>query len=229
MQDILLVRQKHQADRAGLHFDYRIVIGDKAYSWATKKGLPDPGKSIVLHEQPIHDAKYATSKRIVIPKGQYGAGVTELDYAQRGKAEIEQGKYVLHLNDGTRFLIKHMPNYGAKQWLFLNISGMGKGKGQTKMAEENVVNRYLEKVAVSLELHKHKQTGKHKWYIKGAKTEAGYGPTGIKAHKHARTKTSRKGIQLTVSKAKVTASHPRLKKSKSQASTRIGLNSKVKK
>ena len=29
---VLFTRQRHEADRAGLHWDYRIVIGDKAYS-----------------------------------------------------------------------------------------------------------------------------------------------------------------------------------------------------
>lgn len=125
-KEILLVRQRHDADRAGLHFDYRIVLGDKAFSWATKKDIPQPGKSIILHEQPVHDTKYALSKKIIIPKGQYGAGVTTLDFARKGKARIKDGEYVLDLNDGTRFLIKHMPKYGPKQWLFYNITGLGK-------------------------------------------------------------------------------------------------------
>jgi primosomal protein N' len=126
--DILLVRQRHEADRAGLHFDYRIVIGDKAYSWATKKDLPQPGKSIILHEQPVHDTAYALSKKVVIPKGQYGAGVTTLDKVWKGKAHTKDGEYHLKLKGGERFLIKHMPKYGPKSWLFFNITGIGQDK-----------------------------------------------------------------------------------------------------
>jgi hypothetical protein len=127
-KEILLVRQRHEADRAGLHFDYRIVLGDKAYSWATKKDLPEPGKCIILHEQPVHDTKYALSKKVVIPKGQYGAGVTTLDKAWKGKARIKPDEYLLHLHTGERFLIKHLPKYGNKQWLFYNITGIGLDK-----------------------------------------------------------------------------------------------------
>jgi SNF2 family DNA or RNA helicase len=141
-QDILLVRQRHEAERAGLHFDYRIVIGDKAYSWATRKELPQPGKSIILHEQPVHDKSYALSKKIIIPKGQYGAGVTTLDFARKGKVTIEDGKYVLDLNDGTRFLIKHTPNYGPKQWLFLNLTGMKK-KAEDYGPYHDTINDFL--------------------------------------------------------------------------------------
>jgi hypothetical protein len=89
-QDIILVHQHHQADKAGFHIDWRVVVGNKAYSWATKKQVPESGGKLILWEQPIHDKGYALSKKVVIPKGQYGAGVTELKYAQRGKAKYER-------------------------------------------------------------------------------------------------------------------------------------------
>lgn len=117
---ILLVRQRHEAKKVGLHYDLRVVIGDKAYSWATKKEMPVPGKPILLFEQPVHDRAYATSKHIVIPDGQYGAGETFLDFAQKGKAQIHDDAYHLDLNNGDRYLIKKMPeHYGDKAWLFL--------------------------------------------------------------------------------------------------------------
>lgn len=117
---ILLTRQRHEAKRAGMHYDVRIVIGDKAFSWATKKEMPTPGKPILLFEQPTHTASYALSKHIVIPDGQYGAGETFLDFAQKGKAQIHDDAYHLDLNNGDRYLIKKMPeHYGDKAWLFL--------------------------------------------------------------------------------------------------------------
>lgn len=134
---ILLVRQRHEAKKAGLHYDLRVVIGDKAYSWATKKEMPVPGKPILLFEQPVHDRAYATSKHIVIPDGQYGAGETFLDFAQKGKAQIHDDAYHLDLNNGDRYLIKKMPDnkYGDKAWLFL------------KKKEPSVDNPYLTKAA----------------------------------------------------------------------------------
>jgi hypothetical protein len=147
-QEILFTRQRHEAERAGLHFDYRIVVGEKAYSWATKKPLPEPGKSILLHEQPVHTAHYALSERVNIPKGQYGAGVTTLDWVGKGRInnpEEDPEKFTVNLNDGQRFLIKKLPEkYGAKAWLFKNLT---KEKPETieKKAMEN--NKYLEKIA----------------------------------------------------------------------------------
>lgn len=133
---ILLVRQRHEAKKAGLHYDLRVVIGDKAFSWATKKEMPTSGNPILLFEQPTHTASYALSKHIVIPDGQYGAGETFLDFAQKGKAQIQDDAYHLDLNNGDRYLIKKMPeHYGDKAWLFL------------KKKDAEVSSKYLNKVA----------------------------------------------------------------------------------
>lgn len=126
-EEILFTRQRHKADRAGLHFDYRLVVGDKAYSFATKKEMPPPGKSIILYKQPVHTADYALSKKVIIPKGQYGAGVTTLDFVRKAKAEIRDDGYLIRTKDGERYLIKALPpSYGDKAYLFFNITGIGK-------------------------------------------------------------------------------------------------------
>lgn len=134
---ILFTRQRHEADRAGLHWDYRIVIGDKAYSWATKKELPEPGKSIILWEQPVHTSDYALRKRIVIPKGNYGSGVTTLDFVRKGTIKSEEGKHVITVKDtGERFLLKKLPNsLKGDGWLFKNL-GEKKDSSLEKQAEE---------------------------------------------------------------------------------------------
>lgn len=134
--EFLWTRQRHEAERMGLHWDYRLVHGDKAYSWATKKELPEPGKMIVLFEQPVHTSHYALSQRVVIPTGQYGAGVTTLDWIRKAKVDPEStdDKLVIHTENGETFLIKKAPGkYGDKAWLFRNLTG--------------VTNKYLEKVA----------------------------------------------------------------------------------
>lgn len=71
-----LAIQEHDADRAGKHFDVRLIIGksNKAVSFATRKGLPtDVGAPRLLIRQPDHTAEYATWSGD-IPKGEYGAG-----------------------------------------------------------------------------------------------------------------------------------------------------------
>lgn len=119
----------------GLHWDYRIVLGDKAYSWATKKEMPEPGKSIILFEQPVHDREYALSEKVVIPKGEYGGGTTYLDWVRKAKIdpENEPGKIVVKTKDGERFLIKKLDagKYGEKSWLFKNLTPYKEGPDST--------------------------------------------------------------------------------------------------
>ena len=126
---ILFVRQKHDAKRAGLHYDFRVVIDDKAFSWASRKDFPEVGKPTILWEQPVHTASYATTPNILIPEGQY---------IQKGSSTYMNNAYHLDLNNGDRFLIKKAPeHYGEKAWLFL----------RKKTLDEK--NKYLEKVAAS--------------------------------------------------------------------------------
>lgn len=134
---ILFVRQRHDAKRAGLHNDYRVVIGDKAFSWASKKDFPEVGKPTILWEQPVHHASYLNNPDITIPEGQYGAGRQVIDYAQKGSATVGENVYHLDLNNGDRFLIKKAPDsYGEKAWLFMRKNALSK------------VSPELEKVAI---------------------------------------------------------------------------------
>ena len=139
-QEVLFTRQVHEAKRAGKHYDIRFVVGDKAYSFATKKDLPEVGSSILLYEQPVHDAAYALSKRVEIPDGQYGAGVTTLDFVRKAKiGEHSTPEQMTIHSKGERFLLKKMnEHYGNKAWLFKNL-----GTG----------NQYLEKIAENLQPH----------------------------------------------------------------------------
>ncbi len=119
---VILVKQDHRADKAGRHTDWRLVVGDKAYSWATKKPDPKKGEKLILWEQPVHDARYALSQKITIPKGQYGAGVTELVYAQKGEASMEKDQIHVNLNNGDGYFLKKVPNYGDKAWLLVKTA-----------------------------------------------------------------------------------------------------------
>lgn len=180
-QEVLFTCQKHDAEKAGIHYDYRIVVGNKAYSWATFKDLPEPGKAIILHEQPVHTADYALSKQVVIPSGQYGAGITNLLYAKRGKVsnkDNSKDKFVIETNK-ERYLIKHVPAYGEKMWLFKNLSGIEK-----KADEMN--NKYLEKIASDLSIAKKSRDEEEKAihdYTERLKTEKN--PTLRKSTQHA--------------------------------------------
>jgi bifunctional non-homologous end joining protein LigD len=103
----LFIVQKHQARRAGLHWDFRLEYGGVLWSWAVRKGpsLDPADKRIAVHveDHPLDYANFEGS----IPAGQYGAGDVELWDRGRWRPlnDPEEGmrkgelKFVL---DGTR-------------------------------------------------------------------------------------------------------------------------------
>jgi len=150
---ILFTRQTHDADRAGLHYDIRLVAGGKAHSFATRKELPDPGKAIMLYETSVHTADYALRKRIVIPKGNYGAGTTTLDFVRKATLtkNHDKGHFVMETTKGERFLLKPLPVIaGKKTWLFKNL-----GKNETmekEAAKTSKGNKYLQHLATGVDI-----------------------------------------------------------------------------
>ena len=109
---------KHDATRAGLHWDLRLEQNGVLKSWAIPKGMPR--KSGVRHlaiQTPDHDMDYGKWEG-TIPEGSYGAGKVTIDAAgeyqtieqtkKKWKFECLTGKYT-----GMWTLI-HWKN---KQWL----------------------------------------------------------------------------------------------------------------
>lgn len=131
----MFVVQKHQAHRAGLHWDFRLEHGGVLWSWAVRKGpsLDPADKRIAVHveDHPVDYAEFEGS----IPDGQYGAGNVELwdrgtwqplDDPEEGMRKGEL-KFVL---DGKRLQgrftlvrLKPRPNQRGKQDNWLLIKG----------------------------------------------------------------------------------------------------------
>lgn len=76
--------QKHNADRAKLHYDFRLSDGKYAYSWALRKGIPEPGNMHLAKEQWTHIPEEMNFAGII--DSGYGKGEVKLEH--KGKAKI---------------------------------------------------------------------------------------------------------------------------------------------
>lgn len=119
-----LAIQKHKAERAGTHYDLRIVDdkSGKAYSWATRYLPTNPGDKVLAKLQPLHTAEYSTWAG-TIAKG-YGAGNVQLfsnDKIEVLKADPEHVVFNVYKSTGDteRYALIHT---GGDDWLFHNVT-----------------------------------------------------------------------------------------------------------
>lgn len=146
--------QKHDAEKAGPHFDIRIGTPEHGlFSWATRKELPKPGEKRLLIQQPLHDYEYKDFEG-EIPKGEYGAGKVKKEL--EGKILITKLEPdAIHFTTGwgkipERFvLIRPKNKEKTKHWLLLNTTVQDPPKFQklkyTQIKPEHV-KEFLEKI-----------------------------------------------------------------------------------
>ncbi len=118
----MLAVQKHEALRAGTHFDLRLVDPNtrKAHSFAIPKTrFPDSNdKPILAVEQPTHTATYALNFTGTIPKGTYGAGKVTMPIKEKVdivKSNADQINF--QRANGSEFVLFRMEgqNWGLKK------------------------------------------------------------------------------------------------------------------
>jgi len=116
---------QHEAERAGKHFDLRLSDGEHAYSWAVRKGLPEPGKKHLAVVQPTHTPEYMTFKGPILEG--YGKGTVSI--ADSGNVRILESKpdkmrFVLtNKKDPEEFMLFRPKNFGKPEdWLLYNIT-----------------------------------------------------------------------------------------------------------
>ena len=123
-QDWRMAIQKHTANRAGVHYDLRIIDDKtgKAYSWALRYLPNNPGDKVLAKLQPTHTAEYATWSG-KIDSG-YGAGNVKLfdqDKIEVTKADLEHITFNVYKSNGDteRYALI---NTGNDNWLFHNTT-----------------------------------------------------------------------------------------------------------
>ncbi len=122
------VVQRHQAERAGEHYDVR--LGDRdlgLFSWASRKGIPAPKEKRLAVQQPLHSHEYGAFEG-EIPSG-YGKGtVKKHDTGKVLITKVEPNKVhftLAHRRYPERFvLFKPQGGLGGKEqnWLLMNTT-----------------------------------------------------------------------------------------------------------
>lgn len=108
------VIQEHDAEKAGLHWDFRIVIDGEAHSWVIKRmKMPISGdRPLKAIQQPTHTEAYIDFTG-EIPEG-YGKGTVK--QADRGQMEVLYSD-----NDNVDFVIytgRYAGRYKLKRWYY---------------------------------------------------------------------------------------------------------------
>lgn len=117
------VVQKHKAERAGEHYDIRFGTPETGlYSWASRKGLPQPGEKRLAVQQPIHSHGYKDFAGTI--REGYGKG--EVERHDLGKVLVTKtAPDAIHFSTAhRRFPERYVlirPKTG-KNWLMLNTT-----------------------------------------------------------------------------------------------------------
>lgn len=121
-QLLRLIRQKHDARRAGTHEDIRLESPEGYFSWATRKGLPGYGEDKrMLFQQPLHNESGATYEG-EIPSG-YGAGrVTLKDDGEAFVTRATENEINLVVTHKKHPEYIKLVKRDDKQWLSINYT-----------------------------------------------------------------------------------------------------------
>jgi hypothetical protein len=122
-QFVDFVLQEHHAHKAGPHFDLRLGTPELGlFSWAVRKGLPEPGEKHLAILQPLHEYSYKDFEG-EISEG-YGAGTVKLK--QQGKVLIDRvsDKSIVFTVGWGRYLRRYalVKTSDPEKWLLINIT-----------------------------------------------------------------------------------------------------------
>lgn len=123
------VIHEHHADRAGLHYDLRLVdpATGIAHSWAIRNLPESPGQKSLAVRQPDHTREY-TKFQGVLTDG-YGKGTVKI--YKSGVAEVLKSDgthFRFNFYDGTRTTRYSLIATGGNNWLFFNHTSTEENK-----------------------------------------------------------------------------------------------------
>lgn len=114
--------QEHRAARSGLHTDFRLSDGKTAFSWAIRKGIPEPGQSHLAIRQQDHHPNYLRWEGTITDP--YGKGDVKLRRAGMVRVlSTSPNKINIDLLDsrkGSKLTLIQTPAYGENRWLLVN-------------------------------------------------------------------------------------------------------------
>jgi len=118
--DVIMVIQEHDALKAGLHWDLRLVdrLRGVAYSWVIPKARFPIGSEVLLAIQtPNHSVSYSLYFEGKIPEGEYGAGTVRIIYKKPAKMKKEGKKIRIKAGNDKFVLIRTTD----KRWLLRKV------------------------------------------------------------------------------------------------------------
>jgi hypothetical protein len=137
--------QEHKADKAGLHYDMRLAMQGNAYSWATRKGLPEEGQRVLWIRQPDHTVEYMDFSGVI--EDGYGKG--RVKTVKSGKLHIlesSNSKIKFNIYDGSGVSMYALINTGADNWLCLNYSANRDNRPDVPIKKSKTLNGKFEEV-----------------------------------------------------------------------------------
>lgn len=125
----IFVIQKHEADKAGLHYDFRMNINGVGKSWVIRKNVPtkvgEKRLAISVENHPISYFDFEGT----IPEGQYGAGeVSIYDKGTYEMLEDKKDRMTFRLNGNKVKGLYHMVKTDDNKWLIIR----GKERSEKK-------------------------------------------------------------------------------------------------
>jgi hypothetical protein len=119
-----LNEQSHDAATAGLHSDLRLSDGKTAFSWASRKGIPEPGGKVLVVRQSDHSPDYFGWSGIIADG--YGRG--KVKSVREGTAKIQSASgdkikaVLLDSKNPQHLTFVRTPRYGPDHWLLINTT-----------------------------------------------------------------------------------------------------------